>query len=105
MYGPVACTRMNNRFHTDACNLVVYPNAPNPFNTSTLIRFYLNEPSMVKVTIYDNLGRQIEVLHQATLQTGLNTLNWKADNFASGRYYFTIDATQSMVNGKMNLVK
>jgi hypothetical protein len=96
---------MNYNFENNKSNLIVYPNTPNPFNSSTNIHFYLTEPASVKLTIYDNLGQQITVVHNGSTQAGVNTMTWSADHFASGLYFFTIESTHTIVKGKMHLVK
>jgi hypothetical protein len=105
MHGPIECKQMNYNFENNKSNLIVYPNTPNPFNSSTNIHFYLTEPASVKLTIYDNLGQQITVVHNGSTQAGVNTMTWSADHFASGLYFFTIESTHTIVKGKMHLVK
>ena len=39
--------------------LVLYPNYPNPFNPVTTLRYDLPENSLVNITIYDMLGREV----------------------------------------------
>ena len=72
-------------------------NYPNPFNPSTKIEYTLPESANVKVSIYDILGRQIDVLLNSQKTTGRYTLNWNAAKFASGIYFCEIKA-----NGENN---
>jgi len=41
---------------------------PNPFTTSTTIEYELTEPSTVQLTIYDYLGKQVEVIETKQAQ-------------------------------------
>jgi hypothetical protein len=49
---------------------------PNPFTVSTEINFTLNETSVVKVAVYDNLGRLISVLHDGSLAARNCSFSW-----------------------------
>ena len=52
-------------------------NHPNPFSTSTTIRYYLATPSDVKLTVYDILGRKIRLLlDDQSLTMGYHTVVW-----------------------------
>lgn len=59
---------------------------PNPFNSSTGIRFGLPQPSQVRVAVYNLLGQQVQVLHDGPLGAGHHQLHWDASRFASGAY-------------------
>ena len=41
---------------------------PNPFSTSTTIEYELKKPSTVQLTIYDYLGKQVEVIEKNQAQ-------------------------------------
>lgn len=59
---------------------------PNPFNSSTGIRFGLPRPSQVRVAVYNLLGQQVQVLHDGPLGAGHHELHWDGSRFASGAY-------------------
>lgn len=70
----------------------LYQNYPNPFNPSTTIKFALPFDSNVRITIYNLLGEQIDVLFDQIKEVGYHNINWNAGNLASGVYLYTIDA-------------
>ncbi len=70
----------------------LYQNYPNPFNPSTTIKFALPFDSNVRITIYNLLGEQIDVLFDQVKEVGYHNINWNAGNLASGVYLYTIDA-------------
>lgn len=51
-------------------------NYPNPFNPSTSIEFYLQQPSNVTLAIYDVSGKLITVLIQDDLSDGHHSVHW-----------------------------
>lgn len=79
-------------------NLNVYPN---PFNSSTQIKFDLPKFSNVKVEIVDILGNLTEVLVNQSLNSGPHVLNWNSEKYASGIYFCKMMINGSTVVQKM----
>lgn len=77
-------------------------NYPNPFNPSTVIRYALPSESKVTLTIYNLLGQAINELVNDTKSAGYHEVNFKANNLASGIYFYRISATS--IDGKHNSV-
>lgn len=64
----------------------LYPVFPNPFNSSTTIRFFLPKAGMVRVKVYNILGEEVETVIDKNLQKGENSVRWTADGLSSGTY-------------------
>ncbi|MDI6767397.1 MAG: T9SS type A sorting domain-containing protein [Bacteroidota bacterium] len=63
----------------------MHQNYPNPFNPTTTITFDLPEPSVVTLTIYDILGREIgKLLDNAEMDEGSQEIIFDASSIASG---------------------
>ncbi len=77
----------------------VNPNYPNPFNPETRIKFGLPNNASVKISVYDMLGREVDVLVNSKLDAGEYIANWNAVNFSSGIYFYRIEAKDSEGNG------
>ena len=71
---------------------VLFPNYPNPFNSTTAICYGLPEESQVMVRISDINGRQIQTLVRKTQPAGFYTIHWNAANISSGIYFIQIIA-------------
>lgn len=96
--------------------ILLHPNYPNPFNSSTLIRFNIlndsgNRQSKERVTlkIYDILGREIVTLKDDYLSAGsyeveFNPLNLN-QNLASGIYFAKLTFKQKSKVIKMVYLK
>ena len=80
-------------------------NYPNPFNPTTTISFSLPEQSNVKIVIYDALGNQVDVITDEVKSAGTHSVNWNAVNFASGIYFYKIEAGNFVQARKMILMK
>ena len=81
-------------------------NYPNPFNPTTIINFGLPKAGLVKLVVYDILGRTVQTLvNNEFKEAG----NYKADfdgtNFASGVYFYRIEAGDFVQIKKMVLIK
>ena len=80
----------------------LYENFPNPFNPSTTISYDLKEWSLVRINIYDLLGRNILDLDQRIKPPGQHTFKFhskdrKGSKLPSGIYFY-----QLIVNDSMN---
>lgn len=80
-------------------------NYPNPFNGQTSIGFQLPEKALVKITIYDLLGRQIEVLLNGWQEPGPHIVRWDAGHYASGLYFYRVEAGKFAQTKKLLLIK
>jgi hypothetical protein len=68
----------------------LYQNYPNPFNPETILRFEVPASSMVKLIIYDILGRQIQTLVNEELSAGTFEVRWDGSTHSSGVYYYRL---------------
>lgn len=74
-------------------------NYPNPFNPSIRITFTLPQTTHVRLTIFDGLGRELEVLQNAIALPGQHTVVWNASPYPAGVYYYRLQ-TQHDVETK-----
>jgi hypothetical protein len=82
--------------HNIPGKFILYQNYPNPFNPSTTIRFDVPVKASVMLTIYDVTGRQIMHSDYASLQPGSYKIDWSAEKYASGIYFYRIFSTNSV---------
>ena len=80
-------------------------NYPNPFNPSTTIDFTLPEQSNAKIVIYDALGNQVDVIADGVRSAGKYSVKWNASNYASGIYFYKLEAGNFVKVQKMILMK
>lgn len=81
----------------------LYQNHPNPFNPETIISFVIPSTSLVRVKIYNVLGKEIKELLNNTHISGKYEIIWNGtDNIgnqvSSGVYFITIEANGSEKN-------
>jgi hypothetical protein len=67
-------------------------NYPNPFNPTTTIRYELPSDEMVTLAVYDILGREVVTLVNDRQTAGYYEIPFRADNVASGIYFYRLTA-------------
>lgn len=70
-------------------------NYPNPFNPSTKISFIIPNTSFVSLKIFDITGKEIEVLLNELCIEGAYNINFNADKYSSGVYFYRLEAVNS----------
>ena len=88
----------------------IHQNYPNPFNPVTTIRYDLPENSLVNITIYDMLGKQVTTLINQTQDAGYRSVIWDATNdygkpVSAGIYLSQIHAGEYISTKKIVLLK
>ncbi len=74
-------------------------NYPNPFNPSTSITVGLPVASMISVSVYDALGREVAVLVRAALPPGYHRYVWDGASMATGIYICRVTAVPTGADG------
>lgn len=85
-------------------------NAPNPFNSNTVIRFALPQPSQVELAIYNLLGQPVAVLVQGPSAAGSFSVRWDGRDQAgqavtSGVYLYQLRAGEYTEVRKLLLLR
>jgi len=80
-------------------------NFPNPFNPSTNIKFELPKNSLVKLTVFNILGKELTTLVNERLNAGTYSVDWDASNSPSGVYFYIIEAEGFTDTKRMLMIK
>lgn len=80
-------------------------NYPNPFNPRTMISYRLSKKGMARLSVYDVLGREIEVLVNQVQNAGTYTVTFTADELGSGLYFYRLEVEDRVFTKKMSLLK
>jgi hypothetical protein len=83
----------------------LHQNYPNPFNPSTSISFSVPERSVVRMSVYDMLGREIALLVNESLDAGSYSTTWEPSGLSTGTYLVRLQAGAFVQTAKMMLVK
>jgi hypothetical protein len=78
---------------------------PNPFNPMVTITFGLPEDSHVKLTVFDQLSREVATLLDGFRNAGTHDVTFDASNLSTGVYIYLLNAGQFTASGKVVLMK
>lgn len=80
-------------------------NYPNPFNPFTTIRFAIPKRDLVKIKVYDVLGKMVSELVNEQLDAGFYEVSFNGQSLSSGLYFYRIESSGFIQTKKMLLVK
>ncbi|HVN49139.1 MAG TPA: CBM35 domain-containing protein, partial [Bacteroidota bacterium] len=80
-------------------------NFPNPFNPATTIKFSLAQSSHVKLIVYNLLGQKVATLADKFMNAGVYHIQFDAARFATGVYFYRLEAAGNVFQKKMLLLK
>jgi hypothetical protein len=80
-------------------------NFPNPFNPSTQVEVMIPRPGRVRLSVFDQLGREVAVLVDEDLEAGTHRRTFDGANMASGVYYYRLSAGDFSATRRMVLLK
>ena len=98
-------TSINDYDENEISKFEIMQNFPNPFNSTTKIKWQLNKSDYVLLKVYDVLGNEIETLVNEELPAGLHEINFDASALSSGIFFYTITAGNRYITKKMILMK
>ena len=86
------------------------PARPNPFNPETTIGYSLTQPSHVRLTIYNTLGQEVQLLVEGRQVAGVHSAVWDGRDAgglpaAAGVYLYRLSVNGRAAAGRMVLAK
>ncbi|PKP32136.1 MAG: hypothetical protein CVT99_06620 [Bacteroidetes bacterium HGW-Bacteroidetes-16] len=85
-------------------NGILEQNFPNPFHSSTRIRYHLPEAGLVTIMIFDQCGNQVVQLVGEKEQAGSHEVNWDASGYKIGVYYYMLITENCRMTRKSILI-
>jgi hypothetical protein len=83
-------------------SFALHQNEPNPFGSSTMIRFDLPRAAQVKLEVFDLLGRRVATLADAEFAAGFHTVPWRTGaELGPGIYMYRVIAGEFSAQRKM----
>ena len=85
-------------------------NLPNPFNSETVISWFLLEPGPVRLEVFSLTGQRVAVLQEGPLKAGRYRVHWNARDdtgrpLASGVYLYRLATDQGVRTRKLTLLR
>jgi hypothetical protein len=80
-------------------------NYPNPFNPTTTINYAISQSREVRLSVFNSLGEKVKTLVNETKDPGVYEVEFSANEFPSGIYFYKIQAGSFVDTKKMILIK
>jgi hypothetical protein len=80
-------------------------NYPNPFNPKTTLSFVIGHSSLVTVKIYNLYGQEVAMLVNKQMEAGEHSVEWNAEKFPSGMYFYRLSVTNEYNQAKTQVKK
>lgn len=80
-------------------------NYPNPFNESTIIKYYLEKDKNVKVEVFDIRGNKLFEILDSFQEKGWHSVNFNNNDLCSGIYFYKVTTPSSSESRKMILIR
>ena len=83
-------------------NYSIKQNYPNPFNPVTTISYSVPSGSLVKLEVFNALGKRIKILWNGFREKGTYSQTWNANHLSSGIYFLRFSALNNKFNNSFN---
>ncbi len=83
----------------------LFQNYPNPFNPSTQITYLIPRDGLVTLSVFDVLGREVQVLENSMKHAGTHTVSFNASKVSSGVYLYRLQVGSFVAVKKMIVAK
>jgi hypothetical protein len=83
----------------------LFPNYPNPFNSSTNITYYMPHSGNVSIHLFNLLGQKVTTIVEGWNQAGFNRITFNDSKLSSGTYFYILTTGEDNASGKMILLK
>jgi photosystem II stability/assembly factor-like uncharacterized protein len=80
-------------------------NHPNPFNPSTTFTYELPNSSVVRLSVYDMLGREVSTLVNGDQDAGYHEVRFDGSNLPTGVYFYRMQAGSYVETKKLLLIR
>ncbi len=106
-YGTVVSVDSENQINDYKSSFDVYPNL---FNSETILKFSLENPSDVIIILYDILGNEVGTILKSYMERGIHEERFSpselnSNNLTSGIYLITIYTNKQLITKKVILLK
>jgi len=80
------------------------PAYPNPARESVTIRFAVEDPTDITLSLFDVLGRRVAVLVEGEQQAGERTVSFRTAHLPAGVYLYRLEAAGQMKSGRFTVL-
>ena len=96
---------IDDRSETLPLGFTLEQNFPNPFNPSTTIRFSMKHADHVVLKMFNIVGQEVVTLLDRQSNSGNHAVQFNANDFGSGTYFYSLTVGKQSSVKKMVLIK
>lgn len=74
---------------------------PNPFTSIETISLSLSQETDVTITVFDLTGKEVAVLQNGILESGIHMITWKPEDLPGGIYFMEVKAGNFLQTKKL----
>ena len=89
----------------DQMSFSLLPAYPNPFNSTTMIRYSLPYSTYVSLCLYDLPGRRVATLFNGNMHPGIHSTLLTANDLPSGMYFVRLETSGEVLMRKVMLIR
>lgn len=105
VFGDTTLTAVNESEPGQIKDFNLYQNYPNPFNPATNIRYAIPKSGIVKLKVFDLLGREISTLVNKFQSRGNYKVEFNGSNLSSGVYFYRVKFMDKILTKKFLLLR
>lgn len=79
-------------------------NYPNPFTRTTRIRYKIETPGMITISLYNVLGNRLEYLVNEYKPQGAYTIDFMNDHYPRGIYFYELKAGSELIQTRRMII-
>ena len=83
----------------------LFQNYPNPFNNQTRIKFAIPRSSEVRISVFDILGKERDVILDGIYQAGKYEVNYSPKELSSGIYFYRLEVNGEITKTRKLILK
>ena len=83
----------------------LHQNFPNPFNSSTVIRFDIPRDGFVTLQVFNLVGEEVASVLNKTISQGEHSVVWNAEGFPSGVFFYRMRCGSFVETKKLMLIR
>jgi|GEM_PF-2151620 len=84
---------------------ILYQNFPNPFNSSTVIKYSIPSESYITIELYNVIGELIKTIVDGYHNEGIYTVTLSSNDFPSGIYLYKMKTETQSLTKKLIIIK
>lgn len=101
----ISSVENGNSINLTPSNYGLEQNYPNPFNPSTFINYFLPEPGIVRLSVFDVMGSEVATLVNEFRSAGTHRVRFNAGDLPSGVYIYRLETKGFSASKKLLLIK